>query len=109
MLALLDHKEVTCLVLHDLSVAFDMVSHSLLLNRLKYKFGIIGSALNWIKDYLEDHCSPLLLETWIQIVQNLMKNTETRHSTGQCLRSNLIQIIHLIHWRHLQEIQHQFP
>ena len=31
------------------------VSHVLLLNRLQYRFGITGIALNWIKEYLEDH------------------------------------------------------
>ena len=31
-----------------------MVSHALHLNRLKYRFSITGSALNWIKEYLED-------------------------------------------------------
>ena len=34
ILAALDNKEITCLVLLDLSVTFDMVSHALLLNSL---------------------------------------------------------------------------
>ena len=60
MLAALDNKEITCLVLLDLNVAFDMVNHALLLNRLKYRFSITGSAKNWIKDYLED-CSQSII------------------------------------------------
>ena len=55
MLAALDNKEITCLVLLDLSTAFDTVSHALLLNWLKYRFSSTGSALNWIKEYLEDY------------------------------------------------------
>ena len=36
LLEAMDNKKVTYLVLLDLSVAFDMVSHDLLLNWLKY-------------------------------------------------------------------------
>ena len=46
------NKEVTCLVLLDLSAAFDKVNHKLLLNRLKYRFGINGTIFQWIKSYL---------------------------------------------------------
>ena len=33
-----NNNEVMCLVLHHLSAAFDMISHQILLNRLKYHF-----------------------------------------------------------------------
>ena len=36
----IDKKEVMCLVMLDLSATFDMVNHYLLLNRLKYRFGV---------------------------------------------------------------------
>ena len=61
MLAALDNKEITCLILWDLIAVFDMVSHALLLNRLKYRFGITGSALNWIKEFLEDHSQSVVI------------------------------------------------
>ena len=48
----MDKQRVTCLVLLDLSAAFNTVLHKLLLNWLKYCFGITGSALSWIKSYL---------------------------------------------------------
>ena len=51
-----------CLVMLDLSVAFDTVSHSLLLNRLKYHFGIEGKILQWIKDYLVKQTQWVLIQ-----------------------------------------------
>ena len=61
MLAALDNKEITFLVLFDLSEAFNIISHALLLNRLKCRFCITGSALNWIKEYLEDHSQSVVI------------------------------------------------
>ena len=43
-----------CLVLLDLSVAFDSLEHSLILNRLKYRFGIVRKCLDWFEDYLSN-------------------------------------------------------
>ena len=48
----LDNKQVTCLILLDLSAAFDTVSHKLLLNCLKYCFRITGVVLKWLEEYL---------------------------------------------------------
>ena len=48
----LDNKQVTCLILLDLSAAFDTVNHKLLLNHLKYHFRITGVVLKWLEEYL---------------------------------------------------------
>ena len=55
LLAALHNQEVSCLILLDLSAAFDTVSHKLLLNCLKYQFGFGGKILEWNKDYLSNH------------------------------------------------------
>ena len=47
----MDDKKVTCLVLLDLSVAWNMVSHDLLLNWLKYRFCFTDTILKWICNY----------------------------------------------------------
>ena len=50
----INKKEVMCLVLLDLSAAFDSLEHLLILNRLKYQFGIVGKCLDWFEDYLSN-------------------------------------------------------
>ena len=51
-LNIIDDKGVMCLVLLDLSVAFDTITHDILLNRLKHPFGVTGKVLDWIRSYL---------------------------------------------------------
>ena len=55
-------NEVICLVMIDLSAAFDMVSHLLWQNRLQYHFGTQGSALSWRKSYREDHTQQVVID-----------------------------------------------
>ena len=48
----IDRKEVTCLVMLDLSAAFNTISHKLLINCLKYHFRITDTTLQWTSSYL---------------------------------------------------------
>ena len=66
----MDNQKVTCLVLLDLSVAFDTVSHELLLNQLKFRFGITGSALSWIELVL----GPILYTLFMSPLGNLCRS-----------------------------------
>ena len=54
LLDAIDQRKVVCLVLLNLSVAFDTVSHDYLLNHFKYRFGVVGTALTWFTDYLTE-------------------------------------------------------
>jgi len=49
-----DRGEVTLLCMLDLSCTFDTVHHGILLDRLRYAFGIQGMALSWIESFLQD-------------------------------------------------------
>ena len=49
-----DEGKVTCLVLLDLTAAFDTVDHDILLEVLGHRFSVDGPALAWFHSYLSD-------------------------------------------------------
>ena len=48
----MEHRQIMTVVLLDLSAAFDMVDHDILLSILNKQFGICGKALEWFNSYL---------------------------------------------------------
>ena len=48
----MEEQKVTLLVLLDLSSAFDTVNHQVLLERLRSRFGVTGTAFDWFASYL---------------------------------------------------------
>ena len=49
-----DQGHVTLLGLLDMSAAFDIVDHDILLFRLKTSFGVDGTVLSWLESFLRD-------------------------------------------------------
>jgi hypothetical protein len=50
----MNRQHVTLLVILDLSAAFDTVDHNIMLERLKYSFGIQDQLLKWYTSYISN-------------------------------------------------------
>ena len=48
----LDQKRVDVLVMLDLSSAFDVIDHGIMLTRLQHSFGVTAEALDWMRSYI---------------------------------------------------------
>ena len=59
----LDKKKGVILVLLDLSAAFDTIDHDHLFELLQNRFGIKGTALDWIKSYLGNRSSSIQINS----------------------------------------------
>jgi hypothetical protein len=63
LLLSLERKQVSALVLLDMSAAFDTVNHNILLDRLSLNFGIHGSALSLFRSYLCNRTQSVLINS----------------------------------------------
>ena len=62
ILKAIDNKEILCLVLLDLSAAFNVIDHHQLLARMESRFGLSGTVLNWIKSYITGRSQKVVIE-----------------------------------------------
>ena len=58
----LDREAVVILLLLDLSAAFDVVDHHILCKRIKQRFGIVGSAHQWLVSYLSERSQYVVID-----------------------------------------------
>ena len=65
----IEDKKVMCLVLLDLSAAFNTVSHHLLLNHLKHHFGMKEKIIIWLSNYLQGHTQKVVLDNTAERVE----------------------------------------
>jgi hypothetical protein len=61
LLLAMDSRKCVLLLLLDLSAAFDTVDHSILLTRLKKRFGITEEAHQWISSYFDNRKQSVLI------------------------------------------------
>ena len=57
----LENQEVACLILLDLSAAFDTIDHNTLLRRLETRFAVTDTALNWLRSYLTNRTQAVIV------------------------------------------------
>lgn len=63
ILTAIDNGKSACLILLDLSAAFDTIDHDLLLSFMQFKLGITGTVIEWFKSYLSDRSQKVVLDT----------------------------------------------
>ena len=57
----LEDDEVSAVVMLDMSAAFDVVDHRILLDKL-HLFGLDGSTIDWFESYLTYHTQQVLID-----------------------------------------------
>ena len=61
LLLAVDKGDEAVLLLLDYSAAFDTLDHTMLLHRLENDYSISGTALQWIKSYLQDRTQKVII------------------------------------------------
>ena len=60
ILSAIDKSQVSLLALFDVSSAFDMVDHKILLQRLECSYGLKGTPLLWLRSYLTERTQMII-------------------------------------------------
>ena len=82
----MENKKNSVCVLLDLSKAFDMIEHSIMLKKFEL-YGIRGSALSWFQSYLSNRCMRVKCKTVSSGVEVLSQEYTVEYGTpqGSCL------------------------
>ena len=84
----MERKNVPVIITLDLCMAFDTVDHIVLLNTLQSIFGIHGTALDWLKNYL----APRNMKRIIGNIYSDEKDLTFSVSLGSCSAANLFNM-----------------
>ena len=82
----LDSSHCVQLLLIDLSSAFDMLNHSILINRI-IELGIEGSPLKWLMSFITDRTSSVKINDFISPPTNILKGVPQGSVLGPLLFS----------------------
>ena len=61
LLLAVDQGDEAVLILLDYSAAFDTISHDVFLDRLRNRYGVSGTALNWFKTYFMNRSQSIVI------------------------------------------------
>ena len=100
----------TALVAIDLSAAFDLVNHSILLERLDTYYGIRGTALEWFRSFLSGRTQRVvingvyskekMLDHWVPQLKKiqLLQIEAARVITKTKRRDHIFPVLRDLHW-----------
>ena len=74
----MENQEITTAVTLDLSAAFDMVNHDVLVTVLKNHFGIEGKAIKWFENYFR----PRYLKYVLMVTTHPQKSYNSSYLRG---------------------------
>ena len=86
-----EHQEVCAMCMIDLSAAFTMVDHQILLQVLQSRFGVSGSALAWFESYLWPRFCKVKVGTKFSTIRSL----DCLVPQGSLAGPNLYSVLHL--------------
>ena len=81
VLLTIDSRQEAVLVLLDMSSVFDTIDHSLLLQRLRDRYGVGGTALPWFESYLTDRAQSVTVGNVTSAPQRSILWCSTRFGT----------------------------
>jgi len=87
----IDCQQVVLLGLLYLSAAFDCVDHEILLSRLRYRFGLHGSAYDWIASFLYGRSQQVFYKGRLAVCQ---APVVIRRSTRVCFGPSAVRTLH---------------
>ena len=105
ILCTMDRKEIVILTLLDMSAAFDLVDHEILLQRMHTRLSVTGTVLDWFRSYLSGR---------YQFVK--IKDSSSKYESVPCgvltgigARPTPFHDIHTPSRRHISSARNQLP